>query len=324
MMRTGRLTAAFRPERGIALLMVLWVLTVLMVIVLSFSFVTKTETLATSSFKEGIEKKFLAEAGIERGIMEMLYRKQNLGVAGIETWKANGTPYSDQLSNGNYTVRIMDESGKIDINMLNDSSAIIFKTLLLNSGVRDEDADIIVDSVLDWKDADDLVRLHGAESDYYQSLPNPYKAKNADFDTLEELLLVKGVTPEILYGVGGNKGIISFLTVNSRAATINLNAAPREVLIALPGMTAEIADGIVQFRAEKEIVGIQDIQAILGESYRLMASYIGFGASNAFTIDSTGYKDDEKKGYAIRATVIIENNNKSRYVYYKSPVYLNQ
>jgi len=319
-MRTGRLTAGFRPERGIALLMVLWVLTALMVIVLSFSFMAKTETLATLSFKEGIEKKFLAEAGIERGMVEMLYRSKNLNSGDAEIWNADGTPYSDQLGNGKYTVRIMDESGKLDINTLNDSSAIILKNLLISSGVKSEDADIIADSVLDWKDADDLRRLNGAESDYYMSLPNPYKAKNADFDTVEELLLVKGMTPEILFGTEGKKGIVSFLTVNSKAGTINISAAPREVLMALPGMTAEIADAIITIRTEKRTQGQQDLQAALGASYALLAPYIGFGSSNAFTIDSVGWKDSEKKGYPIKATITIEGSNKFKYVYYKSPM----
>ncbi len=48
------------------------------------------------------------------------------------------------------------------------------------------------------------------------SLPNPYKAKNANFDTLEELLLVKGMTSEILYGNKEKKGIIDLLTIYSR------------------------------------------------------------------------------------------------------------
>jgi general secretion pathway protein K len=316
----GRATAGPFSEEGVALLMVLWVLTVLMVIVLSFSFMAKTETLATLSFKEGVEKKFLAEAGIERGMVEMLYRRQNLNSGDSELWKTNSTPYSDQLGNGKYTVRIMDESGKLDINTLNDSSAIIFRNLLINSGVKAEDADTITDSVLDWKDADDLHRLHGAESDYYLSLPNPYKAKNADFDTVEELLMVKGMTREILYGTGEKAGIIGFLTVNSKVTTISANAAPRELLMALPGMTAEMADTIITIRTEKEMQGPQDVQAALGASYTLLAPYLGFGASNAFTIDSVGYKDSEKKGYSIKATITIENNNKFRYVYYKSPM----
>ena len=104
------------PQDGVALLMVLWVLTILMVIVLSFSFMTRTETQATVSFKEGVERKFLAEAGIERGIMEIFYRKINknqaLVLEGTEIWNIDGTPYSAQLGEGSYTVKIIDESGK--------------------------------------------------------------------------------------------------------------------------------------------------------------------------------------------------------------------
>ena len=62
------------PQGGIALIMVLWVLTILMVIVLSFSFMVKTDTLSTLSFKGGVEKKLIAEAGMERGIAELFYR----------------------------------------------------------------------------------------------------------------------------------------------------------------------------------------------------------------------------------------------------------
>jgi general secretion pathway protein K len=316
----GSRTARSSSEKGIALLMVLWVLTILMVMVLAFSFSVKTETLSTLSFKEGREKQFLAEAGIERGMVEMLYRKQNLTNPGSEVWKADGTPYTNDLGNGRYTVRIIDESGKLDINTLTDNSAIILKNLLINFGVTPEDADTIMDSVMDWRDTDDFHRLHGAESDYYMSLPNPYKAKNANFDTVEELLMVKGMTPEILYGTEGKKGAIDFLTVHSRTSTINFNSASKELLTAIPGMTPEIADAVISMRETKEMQSLQEVQAVLGQSNAAMAPYMGFGASSAFTITSVGFKENEKKGYSIRATIFFEANNKPKYVYYKSPI----
>lgn len=294
--------------------MVLWVLTILMVIVLSFSFMTRTETLSTLSFMEGIEKKFLAEAGIERGIVEIFYRIQNLTLEGGDIWKTDGTSHVDQMGGGSYTVRITDESGKIDLNTLNDNSGILLKNLLVNSGVKDEDADTIVDSILDWKDADDLRRLNGVESDYYQSLPSPYKAKDANFDTLEELLLVKGVTSEIVYGNGERRGIIDFLTVNSKMGAVSVNAAPREVLTAVPGITAEIADTIIDFRENQKITNPQDV-GIPAQSL----PFISYADSTTFTIEAVGHKSEEEKGYAVRATVTVEGNNKYRYVYYKSP-----
>ncbi len=198
-----------KNQKGIALLTVLWVLAVLMVIVFSFSYMARTETLSTLSFKEGMEKRFLAEAGIERGVCELFYRqKMQLSVIkdlveGGEMWKIDGRPYSGQLGAGNYVVKISDESGKININ---SAPEIVLRKLIEIMGIEGIDVDTVVDSILDWREKGDLRRLNGAKSDYYLSLPNPYKAKNADFDTLEELLLVKGVTRGLLYGNGGKRG----------------------------------------------------------------------------------------------------------------------
>lgn len=318
-------------QSGVALILVLWVLAILMVIVLSFSFMVKTDGLSTWSFKGGTERKLIAEAGLERAVMELVYRNtykdQTVELEGREVWKTDGTPYTGKLGAGYYTVRITDESGKIDINSLTDASAIILKSLLTNFGVSGEDADTIADSIMDWRDADDLTRLHGAESDYYQSLPNPYKARNADFETLEELLLVKGMTPEILYGSKDKKGIIDFLTVGSKMASINVNAAPKEVLAALPNMTPEIAEAVINYRQSKEIKDPQELQGIVGGNYQAMAPYVSTAGTDLFTIDSSGSIDTEKGAYTIRATVMLTTGTEDEthtFVYYKSPVVIKQ
>jgi len=317
-------------QTGIALLLVLWVLTILMVIVFSFSFMTRTETLSTTSFKGGLEREFIAEGAMERAIMELFYRNtfknQTIEFEGREVWRVDGRAYSGELGAGTYTVSILDESGKVDINAAPD---VVLKNLLLNMGIPEEETDTIVDSIMDWKDPDDLHRLHGAESDYYQSLQNPYKAKNARFDSLEELLLVKGVTPDILYGNGQRRGIIDFLTVYSKKNKINVSAAPKEVLMAVPGMTPELADSVIAARAEQEAAGQVSIQSILGENYSLMARYIMTGSSNVFSIDAVGKKANEKGAYAIRATVVLSSTptpdeQPYKFLYYKKPVTVTQ
>jgi hypothetical protein len=58
----------------------------------------------------------------------------------------------------------------------------------------------IVDAILDWRDADSTQGANGAESAYYNGLTPPYNCKNQPFETLEELLYVRGITPEILFG----------------------------------------------------------------------------------------------------------------------------
>lgn len=306
------------PERGLALLMVLWVLAILTVIVFSFSYMARTEAYAALSFRQTIQKKFLAQAGMERGQAELFYLNDNKNrpvvLPGSEVWRTDGRPYDILTATGHYTISIINEAGKVDINT---TPELILRNLLLNLGLAQNNVDIIVDSVMDWKDADDLHRLHGAENDYYMSLPNPYKAKNADFETLEELLLVKGMTPEILYGAEGGKGLIDFLTVNSKVQMININAAPKEVLLAVPGITAEFADMIITIRETQEI---QDIRGVLGNSYSLASKYIDLAGASSFTIESTGYKGTEKAGYTIRGTVTLDGDNTVKYLYYKSPV----
>lgn len=307
------------PQRGIALLVVLWVLTILMVVVFSFSFMTRTEGHATLAYKEGMERRYLAEAGVERGIMEVFYanlfRNQSVILEGKEAWRTDGTLYEGKLGGGTYHVRITDEAGKININVLSDSSGIILKNLLINAGVDDKDADTIVDSLLDWRDQDDLHRLSGAEDDYYRSLPTPYEAKDANFDTVEELILVKGMTPEILYGTADTGGIIEFLTVHGPSGQINVLAAPREVLVAIPGITPEIADDIISKR--ENLAGQVPPDIVLPPESGPYAA-VG-GAAATFTIESVGRRGNEKGGYAVRATVTVESMNKAKFLYYKSP-----
>jgi len=327
-MKRGR-RATFRSgtilgsKDGIALLMVLWALTILSVIVLSFSMMARTETHSAATFKAVVTNRFLAEAGIERGIVEILYRNANKGQAvvfeGRESVRIDGTPYTGTMEKGQFAFRVTDESGKIPLNALTDTSAVLLKNLLTQMGYQPEDADTVADSILDWRDQDELHRLHGAESDYYMSLPNPYKAKNGPFDAVEELLLVKGVTPAMLYGDGKTKGLIDYVTVYSKRNSINVNAAPKEVLMAVPGMTPEKVDYMLAQREGAGIQKSQDMAALLGESFRLIGSYLTSSDSNTFAIDATGKTVEGQKGYGIKAILVVEDAAKYRYVYYKSP-----
>lgn len=302
-----------KTDRGIALLLVLWVLTVLMVIVFAFSYTTRVETYSVLSFKDGMEKRFIAQAGIERGIAEIFYNKRFFNIPEKESWRLDGTPYTGEFGGGHYEVRIMDEFGKVDINTAPD---VLLKNLLIQLGLKNEESDAIVDAIMDWKDADDLRRLNGAESDYYMTLPNPYKAKNANFDSVEELIFVKGITHELLYGGEGKKGLAEFVTVHSKSPQVSINSAPREVLLAVPGITEEIADNIISYREDKRITNPSEVGVPMESN-----QYLSYIDSNTFTIDSTGFKGAGKGGYTIRATVSLEGEN-YRYVYYKSPLWI--
>jgi len=300
---------------GIALILVLWVLTILMTIVLSYSYMARTETLATVSFRQSMQERFIAEAGIERAIIELFYRRSNPSADTEDVWRVDCTPYEVKVGSGYARVSLTDESAKVDINRASD---VILRNLFLNLGVDEERVDIIVDSIMDWRDPDDFHRLHGAESDYYMSLPQPYKAKNANFDSVEELILVRGMDRGLLYGEEGRRGVIDFLTVYSDNGKISLKSAPREVLQSIPGITPEVAENIISWRQE----GV-DIQKALGQTYSLISRYVTLADSNTFTIDSGAYMDGQG-GYNIRATIRLYGTNRYKYLHYISPVRLDR
>jgi general secretion pathway protein K len=312
-----------KSEKGVALILVLWIGALLSMAALSLSLLTRTDALATLSAKEELENKFLAEAGIRRGIMELFYRQANRAQQVLpekpEVYQCDGSPYTADLMDGNYQIRITDESGKINLNTLKDNNSVVLKNLLMNQGATDETSNIVVDSILDWKDKDNLHRLSGAEDDYYLSLPKPYKAKNGEFDTLEELVLVRGVSKSLLYGEAGKKGMLPFCTLFSKTDKINLNAASPELLKAIPGMTEEMIQIIVSYRNLSAAEKTKPLAVLIGSDYTAIAPYVTDLESNVYSIDAMGYKGDEKRHYSIRATVIIEGSQKYRIIYYRSP-----
>jgi general secretion pathway protein K len=106
--------------------------------------------------------------------------------------------------------------------------------------------------------------------------------------------------------------------VYSGSAQINVNAASKEVLMAIPGMTPEIAGNIVDFRKTTEIRTIADFQAVVGGAFSAMAPFISVGESNTFTIESVGRKSSNKAGYGVKAVITIAGN-KFSYRSFESP-----
>jgi general secretion pathway protein K len=303
---------ASHSENGIVLLMTLWAIVVLMGIVMAFSFMTKTEALSTFAYSEAIKRDFLAEAGVGRAIVEIGYSMKNevnTFADEEELWRADGTVYEGSLGVGVYKVKITDESGKININ--DDDSIELLKLLLEQFDIDKKQIDEIGDSILDWRDKDDNHHLNGAESDYYKSLEPPYEAQNEDFDTIEELLWVKGMTPEIFYGSEGSAALKDNITIYPKKIKqnrINVKTASKETLIAL-GMEAKSAEDFVKRRSEGDEV---ELPAEINKKFVTNKS-MGF-----YTIESVGVTLSGKTpSYGVKATVQI-NDNQYQYLQWVS------
>jgi general secretion pathway protein K len=172
-------------------------------------------------------------------------------------------------------------------------------------GLEGEARDVIVDSILDWRDPDDFYRVNGAENDYYQSLKEPYQCKNGNFDSIEELLLVKGITPELFHGRKGTKteegevqgekiGLKEIFSIYAPGAQIDINSATSVVLRAILGIPSEVAEKIVKAREEKRFDGPTDLTTRVPE----MVSFIGeLGSIVTYASSSFYYTIESKATY---------------------------
>ncbi len=224
-----------RDQRGIALILVLWLTILLTVIGGSFAYGMRNEALAARNTVSLAQARALADGAVYRTVFELM-RPRNL----TDAWVADGTVHAWDDSGGRVIVKALDESGKIDLNTAPDP---LIKGLLLTAGGQDDDAaSRLVDVIADWKDVDDLRRPNGAEAPEYQAAGLPYKPANAPFETVAELQRVLGMNPDIYSRIADS------LTVFSKMSGINPVFASRTVLLAVPGATADIVDTYIAQR----------------------------------------------------------------------------
>jgi general secretion pathway protein K len=201
-------------ETGVALVLVLWVLTLLGIIATSFSKSMRTETELARQLALSAQARALAEAGIYRGILDLLRFRRDPQAK----WQANGTVYKIiKLGRGEIRIAIQDEAGRVD---LNTAQKPLIEGLLRGVGVDDQARAAIVDAIIDWRDPDNLRQLQGVEDEDYQTAGRPYGAKDHDFNCVEELQQVLGMTPALY------RKLAPLLTVHSHRPNVDINLAP--------------------------------------------------------------------------------------------------
>lgn len=213
------------------------------------------------------------------------------------SWMPSNSPYSIEIGDRNCEVFISDESGKINVNKLTDESRANFIKFLTGYKVEEIAAETITDSILDWLDDDDLHHLNGAEKDYYATLPDPYEPRNGPFESIEELTLVKGITPQRF------ELLRDYLTIYG-PGKININFASKEVLLYVPSITEEVADAIIQYRKKhgkiKKLTTLKEICrhfGIIGSEYDKVQNYLTLNTSNYLTINSVSSSGKVKNSY---------------------------
>ncbi len=261
-----------RDNQGMILVAVLWMIAVMTALAAIVGQTSRLNMKMAASATDEVRCKWACRAGMENAIAvlaEDLKDSDSL----LDLWSDNDEDFNNiELERCRYSVRVTDEAGKLNINT-------VTKDQLMALPYMEE---FIADAILDWRDGDEEPQTQGVEAGYYENLPIPYKIRNGPLRTIRELLQVKGVTEDLLYGEDTNlngqldanekdrelsppldngdevldQGWIAFLTCYSYEknvdaegnARININQADQKQLESALGLQSAQAKWIVDNR----------------------------------------------------------------------------
>lgn len=223
---------------GVALVAVLWTIALLAILAAAFLQTMRTEVRMAHNLLAAAQARLLAEAGITLAVLE-LHRPDP-----SRRPRTDGSVYHPAIepagADGRLRFSVLDEAARID---LNKAPPELLAGLLAALEVEPALRTSLTDSILDWRDADDLRRLRGAENADYLAAGTGHGAKNGPFDAVEELLLLPGMTHELF------RRLAPCVTVHSGQRGIDPALAPPPVVRALPGLSAEQAADYLAVRA---------------------------------------------------------------------------
>jgi general secretion pathway protein K len=260
---------SIKDERGVALLLALVVIALLLSLMVDFSYTMMVDLTLAANMRDEQKAFYVARSGIEMA-RHMLQEDDTEYDALDEDWAHfdEHPGYISEDDEGRFKGTVEDEAAKFPINDLIAGDGIdAVRRLQLERlfEVLELDLDLI-DPICDWLDSNSNAGPSGAEDAYYEALSPPYPCKDGPLASLEELLLVKGITEEILYGNNEKKGLIQYLTIYSDGV-VNINTASAEVLQGLSDDIDEnLAQAIVDYRQEEPFKDIKydDIKHLPG------------------------------------------------------------
>ena len=269
------------------MVLVLWVLSLLIIMAGSFALSMRREAALISVLKNNAHAKAIAESGISLAEMMLLSPDPS------KVWRADGSIYEIRASDAIIRIRLQSEAGKIDINKADQA---VLQSLMALAPVDSEQQGKLVDAILDWRDADNLVRIDGAEKEEYQEAGLNYEPRNKPFESTEELQLVLGMNKKVLAWLD------PLVTIYSNQPRINYQVASKEVLQAMPGLDAGIIDSFVIMRMESAKNNLPAPAFPLNTGSSNTA-----GQNDILTLISEAIVDDESR--AMLSVVITKSNS---------------
>ena len=264
-------------------MLALWSLSLLAVFSVTLGYGVRQKLSLIKRIDERERLHLIAEAGVQKAIFELkkqetegynslkdpisndpaifkdIYLEGGSSSVSYNFSRGSGIPpHSEQLAGNDEHTGVLetryglsDEESKINLNTA--GLTVLENLFIAAAGLEEVEAQELAASIVDWRDKDSQlsIPLGSAEDSYYRGLAYPYEAKDSEFESLDELLLVKGMTPEIF------ERLRDYVTVSS-SGRVNINTASSPVLLAL-GLEEDIADKIIRYRsADDGILGSED------------------------------------------------------------------
>ncbi len=247
-----------RQERGFALLAALWLLVALSALSLEVSLVARQRRLAAANSVEAVQARGAADAGLEHARARLAAAARS---GALDPWRRPDSLLTAEvtLDDERYRVTLRDAGAALNLNRATDAD---LRRLLIALRVDAGQADRLAQAMMDWRDPDDLRRARGAERADYVGAGRAVLPRNGPFQSIGELGSVLGMTPEIL------ERVRPYLTLLG-TGQVNVNAAPRPVLLALPAIGEEAAGVLLRHQeAGRPLHSLADLSLELSSGAR--------------------------------------------------------
>ncbi len=201
-------SAIRNPQSGTVLIVTIWVVLVLAGLALVFARSVRVAAAVSANQVASLKAESVAAGALEY-VVAKLTEKMQAQTTTSQTSTSGTTDSYEEMQVGEgyfwilqlnleddreYRYGLTDEAGKINLNTASE------EMLLKLPGMTAE----LAASIIDWRDTDSDVTAGGAEDEYYLLQPTPYHCKNGPFETVDEILLVKGASEDLLYGEDTN------------------------------------------------------------------------------------------------------------------------
>jgi general secretion pathway protein K len=276
-------SAPVRAQRGVALLIVLWVIALLTVMALGMTTARRTEGALTQNQLDGARFRAAADAAIVLTALNLISTPLMPPVEGdTDVWIPDGSGRAIEVDGQRLEVRLYNEQSRLNLNTASREQLLALIEVALGQASAEAEAadtdpalaDALADAIIDWRDEDDLTQLNGAEDGDYESAGLPYGARDAPFQTVEELREVLGMTRELYQRLAPD------LTVYSENDRVDTQFASAAVLAAVEDLTLEDAQLLIEERGLSQVPDAVQAAPVNrgGPLYRLRVAYLSADA----------------------------------------------